>query len=276
MILAGRRVLITGIADTSSLALAVAREATRQGATLVCAGLGPAPGQGHLSDSARAFLRQTYETFQGTVRDTLGPDTPTFPLDVSAEESIAEFVQALVARGLVIDGVLHAIALDKTIRGGTARPLLEVTRQEFIDCMVVSAWSLVALTAALVRHDLLAPGGAIVALSYLGAERVMRHPYRNIGAAKAALERIVRELAAELGASRKIRVNAVRFSPYTASRAGGAIPGLAEAMAEADARAPLGNATPAALAYEVVHLLRPDLAVTGEIRHVDGGYHAMG
>lgn len=275
MILDGRRVLITGIADASSLALAVAQEAARQGARLVCAGLGPAPGQAQRSESARAFLAEAFENFERTVGETLGPSVPTFVLDVSAEESLTEFTRQLAARGLVLDGVLHAIALDKTIRGGTARPLLEVGREEFLDCMTVSAWSLVALTAALMRQGLLAHGGAIVALSYLGAERVMRHPYRNIGVAKAALERIVRELAAELGASHGIRVNAVRFSPYTASRAGGAIPGLAEAMAEAAARARLGNASPAALAYEVVHLLRPGLAVTGEIRHVDGGYHAM-
>jgi len=276
MSLAGRRVLVTGIADAASLALHVAREVAAQGATLVCAGLGPAAGQPGLSEAARTYLARAYETFERTVADELGPTVPTFALDVAADESITALADELVAKGLAVDGVVHAIALDKTIRGGAARPLLDVTRQEFLDCMSVSAWSLVALTAALVRANVLAEGGSIVALSYLGAERVMAHPYRNIGVAKAALERIVRELAAELGRARGVRVNAIRFSPYTASRAGGAIPGLDEAVAHAAARAPLGNASPRALALEVAHLLRSGLDVTGEVRHVDGGYHAMG
>jgi enoyl-[acyl-carrier protein] reductase I len=128
----------------------------------------------------------------------------------------------------------------------------------------------------LLRAHVLREGASIVALSYLGAERVTSHPYRNIGVAKAALERLVRELAAELGPTFGMRVNAVRFSPWSRSRAGGAIPGLEEAVAHAASRAPLGNADAASLAQEVAHLLRPDLAVTGEVRHVDGGYHVVG
>jgi len=276
MNLAGRRVLVTGIADASSLALPIAREVAQQGAALVCAGLGPAPGQTGLSEAARSYLARAHETFARTVAEELGDSVPTFALDASIDESIAALAEGLAKQGLPIDGVVHAIALDKTIRGGAARPLLEVTRQEFLDCMSVSAWSLVALTAALVRAGVLGDGGSIVALSYLGAERVMAHPYRNIGVAKAALERAVRELAVELGPGRGVRVNAIRFSPYAASRAGGAIPGLEEAVARAAARAPLGNAPPQALAHEVAHLLRPGLAVTGEVRYVDGGYHGMG
>lgn len=276
MSLSGCRVLVTGIADASSLALPIAKEIAAQGGELVCAGLGPAPGQTSLSEAARAYLARAHETFRQTVTSELSDAVPTFALDASLDESITALAEGLAAKQLAIDGVVHAIALDKTIRGGVARPLLDVTRQEFLDCMNVSAWSLVALTAALVRSGVLADGGSIVALSYLGAERVMTHPYRNIGIAKAALERIVRELAAELGPTRGVRVNAIRFSPFSASRAGGAIPGLDEAVAHAAARAPLGNATPQALAWEVAHLLRPDLAVTGEVRHVDGGYHGMG
>lgn len=276
MSLAGRRVLVTGIADASSLALAIARELAGQGAALVCAGLGPAPGQEGLSDAARRYLAGAHESFRRTVANELGEAVPAFALDAGMDESVAALADDLAEQGLVLDGLLHAIALDRTIRGGAARPLLEVTRREFLDCMSVSAWSLVALSAALARAGVLADGASIVALSYLGAERVMSHPYRNIGVAKAALERIVRELAAELGPARGVRVNAVRFSPWSQSRAGGAIPGLDAALAHAAARAPLGNASPEALAREVAHLLRPGLGVTGEVRHVDGGYHVMG
>jgi enoyl-[acyl-carrier protein] reductase I len=97
-----------------------------------------------------------------------------------------------------------------------------------------------------------------------------------VGVAKAALERITTELAHELGKSHKIKVNAVRFSPYTASKAGGAIAGLSEAVLEAEEKSPLGNALPQDLAWEVAYLLRPYGKVTGEIRYVDGGYHIRG
>jgi hypothetical protein len=67
----------------------------------------------------------------------------------------------------------------------------------------------------------------------------------------------------------------IRFSPYAASRAGGAIPGLAEAEASCAQASPLGNARPEDLALEIAHLLRPGHAITGEIRNVDGGYHIL-
>lgn len=273
--LAGRRILVTGIADEASLALPIARLLAARGAELVCAGLGASAGSAVRSESARRYLAEVEATFRRTVADALGAAVPAFALDVAADESIEALAAELSRRTLPLDGVVHAIAFDRTIRGGEARPLLEVTRAEFLDCMSVSAWSLVALAAAFQRAGVLARGGSLVALSYLGAERVMPHPYRNIGVAKAALERIVRELAAELG-PHGVRVNAVRFSPWSHSRAGGAIPALDAAVADCDARAPLGNATPDALAFEVAHLLRPGLGVTGEVRHVDGGYQILG
>lgn len=240
-----------------------------------CAGLGPTPHHHGLSPRARRFLDEAFESFRKTVETQLGPGTPALACDLAREESLADLAEALAERGAVLDGVLHAVALDPTLRSGGAKPLLEVTREEFLRCMEVSAWSLIGLLRALRDVSLLRSGASVVALSYLGAERVVRHPYRNVAAAKAALERIVAELAAELGPSLGVRVNAVRFSPYTASRAGGAIPGLAEAEAHAAAASPLGNASPEDLAAEVVHLLRPGAAVTGEIRHVDGGYHVL-
>jgi enoyl-[acyl-carrier protein] reductase I len=274
--LAGRRVLVTGIADASSLALPIARELAASGAEIVCTGVGPTPHHGELSPAAARYLRDARDAFASTVRDQLGSDVPALVADVALDASLDDLAAALQARGLALDGVVHAVAMDRSIRGGSARPLLEVTREEFLDCMSVSAWSLVALVRALLRGGVLRPGASVVALSYLGAERVMAHPYRNIGIAKAALERIVRELAAELGPLCGARINAVRFSPWSRSRAGGAIPGLDDAVADAALRAPLGNADPLSLAREVAHLLRPELAVTGEVRHVDGGYHVRG
>lgn len=275
-VLAGRCILVTGIADASSLALPVARLLRESGAELVCTGVGPTPHHRGLSAAAKRYLSEAQVAFETTVREQLGSDVPTLVLDAALDGSIDDLGVALRERGLHVDGIVHAIAMDRTIRAGTAKPLLEVTREEFMDCMNVSAYSLLALVRALLHAEVLRRDASIVALSYLGAERVMRHPYRNIGVAKAALERMVRELAAEIGASHGVRINAVRFSPWSRSRAGGAIPGLDEAVAHAAERAPLGNADPVSLAHEVAHLMRAGLRVTGEVRHVDGGYQING
>jgi len=83
--------------------------------------------------------------------------------------------------GIPLDGLLHSITMGKTIRGGTVRPLLEVTREEFFSAMDVSGYSLLAVTRALLNEDVLRRSASIVALSYLRAERVARHPYKNSG-----------------------------------------------------------------------------------------------
>jgi enoyl-[acyl-carrier protein] reductase I len=273
--LSQRRILVTGIANEHSLALAIAQHLLDEGAEVVCAGLGPTPQQSDLSPAAEKFLRDSQALFEATVRKSLGPEIPTVVFDASLDGSLVDAATALSDRDLSLDGVIHAIALDRTIRGGEAQPLLDVSRKDFLDCMSISAYSLIGITRALFERELLNRGGSIVALSYLGAERITTHPYRNIGVAKAALERIVRELAVELGQKAAIRVNSVRFSPYAESRAGGAIPDLVEAVRVAGNRAPLGNATPLALAKEIAYLMQPDVMVTGETRHVDGGYHML-
>lgn len=270
-----RAVLVTGIVDDSSLALAVAREIQRQGGTLVCTGLGPGPPGAVPSERARRHLEASFESFRKTVEIELGPDVPAIDCNLARDEDVVRLADELERRGLVLDGVVHAVAFDRTLRGGDAPPLLETPREAFLECMDVSAYSLIALMRTLLERDRIAAGASVVALSYIGAERSVRHPYRNVAVAKAALERIVRELAVELGRSHGVRVNTVRFSPYGASRAGGAIPGLHEAEALAAETAPLGNATPHALALEVAHLMRPGSAITGETRHVDGGQHVL-
>jgi enoyl-[acyl-carrier protein] reductase I len=274
--LAGRRILVTGIADENSLALDVARALVDEGAELVCAGLGPTPHHVGLSAAAESYLSRSRESFEKVVHETFGPDTPTLTLDASLDGSLTDAAAEIRSRDLALDGVVHAIAMDRTIRGGQSPRLIDVSRKDFLDCLDISAYSLIAILRALLEQDGLRDGASVVSLSYLGAERVMSHPYRNIGVAKAALERITKELALELGRERRIRVNAVRFSPWSASRAGGAIPGLEDSVAMAEARSPLGNATPTALSLEVAHLMRPAIAITGEVRHVDGGYHVLG
>ena len=266
-------ILITGITDSNSLALACAKQAQKEGAKLICTALGLTSFHSNLSDKAKAYLDKTYSDFQKTIESELGKETLTLPLDVTLDGSIEETVSSLKAKGIKLNGYLHSIAMDKTIRAGVVKPLLEVTREEFAGAMDVSAYSLISLTRSLIASEVLQKNSSIVSLSYLGAAKIVHHPYKNIGVAKAALERITLELAFELGKSHNIKVNAVRFSPFTGSKAGGAIAGLQEAFDFNEKQAPMGNAKPEDLGYEVAYLLRPYGRVTAEIRHVDGGYN---
>jgi len=266
--------LITGIADKHSLAMYVAKEIIKQGGKVICTGLGPSAHHKNLSDKAKMFLEKNFQDFKRAVTQELGNASVEI-LDVTLDDNIDSFARNLSDKNIKLNGLLHAIAMDKTIRNKEVKPLLDVTKEEFCDTMDVSAYSLIRLTHYLLKYNVLQSGASICSLSYIAAAKVTFHPYRNISIAKAALERITVELADELGRSHDIRVNVVRFSPYMGSKAGNAT--LNEKDIETSNRmSPLGNAKPLDLAYEIVHLFRPDLRITGEIRHVDGGYHITG
>jgi enoyl-[acyl-carrier protein] reductase I len=270
----GRTFLITGIADKNSLAMFVAKKIRENGGEVVCTGLGVSPFHKNLSEKAAAFLNKNHNDFVEAVQSELG-DTLTAVLDVSIDESIEAFAALMKEKNIQLSGFLHAIAMDKTIRQKEVKPLIEVTKSEFCDTMDVSAYSLIRLTHYMLKYDILQPDSSICSLSYIAAAKVTFHPYRNISIAKAALERITIELADELGRLNRTRVNAIRFSPYMGSKAGNAT--LTENVVDtSDEISPLGNATPDDLANEVVHLFRPGGRITGEIRHVDGGYNIMG
>lgn len=274
MTLKGKTFLITGIADDQSLAMYVAKEIVANGGNVVCTGLGVSRFHENLSEKAKAFLNKNFEDFRLAVSSELG-ESHVEILDVTIDENIESFAKSLKEKGIKLDGFLHAIAMDKTIRHKIVKPLLEVTKEEFCDTMDVSAYSLIRLAHYLITYGVLQNGSSICSLSYIAAEKVTFHPYRNISIAKAALERITVELADELGRAKAIRVNAIRFSPYMGSKAGNAT--LNEEDVKTSNRlSPLGNAFPKDLAYEVVHLFRPEVRITGEIRHIDGGYHITG
>ena len=270
-----KRFLITGISDAGSLALHAAKAIVEQGGQVVCAGLGVTPHHTDLSDKARAYLSANEAAFREAVKAELGEDTPIVILDATQEESMADLATGLAESGLHLDGFLHSIAMDRTIRNKQVKPLLEVTQAEFCDTLGVSAFSLVRITHHLLKTGALRDGSSICSLSYIAAEKVTFHPYRNMSVAKAALERITIELADELGRSRGIRVNALRFSPYLGSKAGTATLEPSD-VEKAESMSPLGNAGPRDLALEIVHLMQPGLRITGEIRHIDGGYHITG
>lgn len=267
--------LITGIADENSLAMFVAKKIIENGGKVICTGLGVSEFHKDLSDKAKQFLNTNYLDFQKSVKNELGEDTQTEILDVTLEESVDAFAKKLKANNIKVDGFLHAIAMDKTIRQKVVKPILEVTKDEFCDTMEVSAYSLIRIAQYLYKYDLMQPKSSICSLSYIAAAKVTFHPYRNMSIAKAALERITIELADELGRRDGTRVNAIRFSPYMGSKAGTATLNQSD-FDTADKLSPLGNATPDDLANEVIHLFRPNGRITGEIRQVDGGYNIMG
>jgi len=272
--LSNKTFLITGIANKNSLAMFTAKEIIKQGGKVICTGLGVSSHHTNLSEKAKVFLTKNFQELKLAITEELGI-TAVEILDVTLDKNIESFARMLSDRSVKLDGFLHAIAMDKTIRNKKVKPLLEVTKEEFCDTMNVSAYSLIRLTHYLLKYHVLQKGASICSLSYIAAAKVTFHPYRNISIAKAALERITVELADELGRSHGIRVNVVRFSPYMGSKAGNATLNK-EDVETSNRMSPLGNAKPIDLAHEIVHLFRPDLSITGEIRHVDGGYHITG
>ena len=254
--LEGRRLLITGVLTRGSIAFEVARQAQEDGAQIVLSGFGRGM---RLTERAAKHL----------------PDPPdVLELDVNVPEDLERVAAELRSRWGQLDGVLHAIAFAPAdaLGGG----FLETPASSAITAFETSAFSLKALAAALAGLlEAGEGGGAVVGLDFDAA--VAWPVYDWMGVAKAALESVSRYLARDLG-PRGIRVNLVSAGPIETIAAGG-IPGFDELAALWRAGAPLGwdtrDAAPVAAA---VCFLLSDLArgITGEILHVDGGFHAMG
>jgi len=253
--LAGKRLLITGVITRRSIAFAVAREAQLAGAQVVLTGFGRAR---RMTERAAARL----------------PDPPdVLELDVNSEDDLAAVAADLDSRWGGLDGALHAIAFapDDALGGEFMRTGFDSAAQAFR----TSAYSLQALArhlAPLLERD---DGGALVGLDF---DATVAWPaYDWMGVAKAALESTSRYLARDLG-PRGVRVNLVSAGPIRSAAASG-IPGF-DTLAGAWAKgAPLGwdEGDPTAVAQAVCFLLSDwSRAITGEVVHVDGGFHAMG
>ena len=254
--LAGRRLLITGVLTRGSIAFEVARQAQEAGAEIVLSGFGRGM---RLTERAARHL----------------PDPPdVLELDVNQPDDLAAIAAELGSPWGRLDGVLHAIAFapPDALGGG----FLDTPASSAITAFETSAFSLKALAAALA--PLLAAaegGGSVVGLDFDAS--VAWPVYDWMGVAKAALESVARYLARDLG-PRGIRVNLVSAGPIETLAAGG-IPGFDELASLWRDSAPLGwdpaDAGPVAAA--VCFLLSAQArGITGEILHVDGGFHAMG
>ena len=254
-LLQGRRGLIMGLANERSLAWGIAREAMAHGAEL-------------------AFTYPN-EAVGRRVRDLIG-NGATHPLilcDVASDESIDTAFRALAERlgGQPLDFLVHAISYsDKNELDG---PYMATSRRNFAVALDVSCYSFTAVSQRAV--PLMTRGGCLLTLSYLGAERVIPS-YNVMGVAKAALEASVRYLAADLGPC-GIRVNAISAGPIKTLAASG-ITGLRHIAKWSELNAPLRRATTIEDVGRAALSLVSDLGqgVTGELMHVDGGYHAIG
>jgi enoyl-[acyl-carrier protein] reductase I len=253
-LLEGKRILVAGVTMDTSIGFAVAKVAQEQGATVLISNFGRA-----LSITKRIAKR-------------LPVEPPVLDLDVTNQEHLDGLADAVREHVDGLDGVVHSIAFGnpETLLGGK---FLTGPWEDVAQAVQVSAYSLKSL--AMATKPLLSPGAGIVGLTF---DATVAWPaYDWMGVAKAALESSNRYLARYLGPE-GIRVNLVSAGPLR-TIAAKAIPGFEELDAMWDSRSPLGwdNTDQTPTAKAVCALLSDFFpATTGEIVHVDGGYHAMG
>ena len=254
-LLAGRRVLVTGVLTEQSLASAVVREARAQGADVLLT-----------SPLCRAW------PVTARVAPRLGVEAHVLELDVTLPGDLAGLADAVRGAGWDrVDGVLHAIAyLPEADRSGgfAALPWSVVA-----ETLQTAAWSLPAVVGAL--RPLLSRGASVVGLTFDTGRAWPGHDW--LGVAQGALESATRYLARDLGPA-GVRVNLLSCGPQSTLLAR-ALPGSADLGAAWDARAPLGwdPTDRSAVAKAAVALLSDWFpATTGAVLHVDGGAHAVG
>jgi enoyl-[acyl-carrier protein] reductase I len=252
-LMAGKRGLVMGVANDRSLAWGIAKAASEQGAEL-----------------AFTFQGEALEKRVRPLAESVGSDF-LLECDVTAEASLDRVFAAIAERWQRLDFLVHAIAFsDKEELKGK---YVDTSRANFLRTMDISCFSFTDICRRAV--PLMSEGGSLLTLTYLGAERVMPH-YNVMGVAKAALEASVRYLAADLGGL-NIRVNAISAGPIKTLAASG-IGDFRYILKWNQYNSPLKrNVTIEEVGGAGVYLLS-DLAagVTGEVHHVDCGYHVVG
>ena len=249
----GKRGLIMGVANDRSLAWGIAAACAAQGAEL-----------------AFTYQGEALEKRVRPLASSIGSDL-LFPCDVSDEASIDTAFEQLRGTWDQLDFMVHAIGFaDKNFLRGR---YLDTPRSVFLQALDISCYSFTAVgrrAAAMMK-----PGGSLLTLTYLGAEKWVPH-YNVMGVAKAALEATVRYMAADLGADGN-RVNAISAGPIRTLAASG-IGDFRYILRWNQLNAPMQrNVTIDEVGGAGLYLLS-DLSqgVTGEVHHVDCGYHIVG
>jgi enoyl-[acyl-carrier protein] reductase I len=252
-IMAGKRGLIMGVANARSIAWGIAQSCRQHGAELAFTYQGDA-------------LRKRVEPLAAEA----GSDI-VIPCDVSDDQSIDRTFEILKERWGTLDFLVHAIAFsDKDQLTGR---YIDTTGSNFAKTLYISCYSLTAVAQRAER--LMSAGGSILTLTYYGAEKWMPH-YNVMGVAKAALEASVRYLAADLG-EQNIRVNAISAGPIKTLAAAG-VGDFRYILRWNEYNSPLRRVVTIEEVGDAAFFLLSDLgrAVTGEILHVDAGYHIVG
>ena len=252
-LMAGKRGLIMGVANDRSIAWGIARAVAAQGAELAFTYQGDA-------------LKKRVEPLAASIGSSL-----LLPCDVTDEPSIDATFAALKKQWGTLDFIVHAVAYsDKDELKGK---YVDTSRDNFLNTLDISCYSFTAVAQRAV--PMMNDGGSLLTLTYYGAERVMPH-YNVMGVAKAALEASIRYLAVDLG-DRGIRVNGISAGPIKTLAASG-IGDFRYILKWNQYNSPLKrNVTLEDVGGSALYLLS-DLStgVTGEIHHVDCGYHVVG
>ena len=247
--------LIVGVANKRSIAWAIAQAASTAG--------------------ARVALTYQGERLEENVRELAGDltDPLVLPCDVTEDAQIARVFDEVERSFGGLDFVVHGAAF--AAREDLSNPFVQTSRDGFRLALDVSAYSLIALSRGALPLMEKRGGGSILALTYLGSERVFQN-YNVMGVAKAALESTVRYLAADLG-PKNIRVNAISAGPIKTLAASG-ISGFSSILQHYRDRAPLRRTVDTSEVADAAVFLLSDAgrAVTAEVLMVDGGYHATG
>ncbi len=252
-LMAGRKGLIMGVANNRSIAWGIAKAATDQGAEI-----------------ALTYQGEALKKRVGPLASQLGSQM-VLPCDVTDTASMDAVFAELQQKWGHLDFLVHAIAFsDKTELDGR---YVDTSEDNFTQTMRISCYSFTALAAR--AEKLMTAGGSLLTLTYYGAEKVMPH-YNVMGVAKAALESSVRYLAADLG-QKGIRVNAISAGPIKTLAASG-IADFRYILKWNEYNSPLRRTVTIEDVGAAGLYLLSDLSrgVTGEVHHVDAGYHVQG
>jgi enoyl-[acyl-carrier protein] reductase I len=254
MLLEGKHGLVLGIANKRSIAWGIAQAVNREGARLAVTYQGER-------------LEENVRELSENLKDPL-----ILPCDVAKDADLAALAEGVKKEFGSLDFVVHAVAY--ALREELDGEFLNTSREGYRVAQDISSFSLTALARVTVPL-MEGRAGSIVTLTYLGGERVVPH-YNVMGVAKAALEMSVRYLASDLG-PKGIRVNAISAGPIKTLAASG-VHGISKMLEYHRTYAPLRKNTEQEEVGDAALFLVSPLSrgITGEVIHVDGGFHVMG
>lgn len=252
-LLAGKNILIMGVANKRSIAWAIAKSLYKAGAKIILT---------YQGERFEKNIRELTKEMDGSL---------IYTCDVTKDEEITGLINNLKNDVGVLHGVVHSVAHAKAeeLQGRYA----DTSRDGYLMAQEISVYSLVAVAREV--EPLMTEGGSIITLTYLGGERVVKN-YNVMGVAKSALESSVRYLANDLGPN-NVRVNAISAGPIRTLSAKG-VSEFNTILHEIEEKAPLRRTTDTSEVGDTALFLMSNLSrgVTGETIHVDSGYHILG